>query len=64
MTKKELFNVEDSNVAGLGSDLDKQCRQDAAQTEKAWRGAGTEVGMQIWRIEAFQVKKSQTPAGR
>lgn len=63
MLKKEVFNLEDSNVAGLGSDLDKKCRVDAAATEKAWASAGKKPGMQIWRIEKFQVKKSQTPAG-
>jgi gelsolin len=63
MLKKEVFNVEDSNVAGLGSDMDKKCRVDAAATEKAWAVAGKKPGMQIWRIEKFQVKKSQTPAG-
>jgi gelsolin len=63
MLKKETFNIEDSNVAGLGSDLDKQCRQDAAATEKAWANAGKAPGMQIWRIEKFKVKKSMTPAG-
>jgi gelsolin len=63
MLKKEKFNIEDTNVAGLGSDLDKQLRQDAAATEMAWKGAGKAPGLQIWRIEKFKVKKSQTPAG-
>jgi gelsolin len=63
MLKKEKFNLEDSNVAGLGSDLDKKCRVDAAATEKAWAKAGKKPGMQIWRIEKFQVKTSKTPAG-
>jgi len=63
MLKKETFNLEDSNVAGLGSDLDKKCRVDAAATEKAWAKAGKKPGMQIWRIEKFRVKKSQTPPG-
>lgn len=63
MLKKEVFNVEDSNVAGLGSDLDKKCREAAAATESAWKEAGKVPGMQIWRIEKFKVKKSQTPPG-
>jgi len=40
MLKKEVFKVEDSNVAGLGSDLDKKCREAAAQGEKAWAVTG------------------------
>lgn len=63
MLKKEVFNVEDSNVAGLGSDLDKKCRVDAAATEKAWAKAGKKPGMQIWRIEKFKVISSKTPPG-
>jgi len=36
--------------------LDKKIRQAAAQTEAAWTNAGKAVGLQIWRIEKFQVK--------
>jgi hypothetical protein len=40
----------DSNIANIGSDLDKKIRQAAAQTEPAWANAGKQVGLQIWRI--------------
>lgn len=63
MLKKEVFNLEDSNVAGLGSDMDKKCRADAAATEKAWAKAGKKPGLQVWRIEQFKVKASQTALG-
>jgi gelsolin len=56
MIKQKQYNVADSNVANLGSDLDKKVRQAAAQTEKAWTDAGKTVGLQIWRIEKFNVK--------
>jgi len=56
MIKQKEYNLEDSNIALIGSDLDKKVRQAAAQTEKAWTNAGKEVGMQIWRIEKFNVK--------
>lgn len=63
MQKAEKINFEDTNVAGLGSDLDKKCRVDAAATEKAWAKAGKKPGLQIWRIEKLQVKASMTPPG-
>lgn len=63
MLKKEVFKVEDSNVAGLGSDLDKQCRETAAATEKAWAVAGKKVGLQAWRIEKFKVIKNDDALG-
>jgi len=56
MLKPKQYNAADSNIAGLGSDLDKKIRQAAAGTEDAWSGAGKSLGLQIWRIEKFQVK--------
>jgi len=56
MIKQKTYNVEDSNIANIGSDLDKKVRQAAAQTEAAWANAGRAPGLQIWRIEKFQVK--------
>jgi len=59
MIKQKEYNVADSNIAGLGSDLDKKIRVAAAQTEKAWSNAGKELGLQIWRIEKFTVQSVQ-----
>jgi len=55
MLKQKEYNLADSNIANLGSDLDKKCRVAAAQTEPAWANAGKQVGLQIWRIEKFNV---------
>ena len=33
---KQAKSYKDSNVAGLGSDADKEARVGAAKTEKAW----------------------------
>lgn len=56
MQKKETFNFEDSNIALLNSKLHKDVRLAAAKTEAAWQGCGQAPGIQIWRIEKFQVK--------
>jgi len=56
MQKQKEYKIEDSNIANIGSDLDKKVRQAAAATEPAWLNAGKAVGFQIWRIEKFTVK--------
>jgi len=56
MQKQKQYNIADSNIANLGSDLEKKVREAAAKTEAAWTNAGKKVGLQIWRIEKFQVK--------
>jgi len=56
MLKPKTYNIADSNIANLGSDMEKKVREAAAQTEPAWQNAGKKVGLQIWRIEKFQVK--------
>jgi len=47
--------LKDTNVAGIGTDADKALRKQAASSEAAWEGVGTEPGLAVWRIEQFQV---------
>jgi len=49
--------LKDSNCAGIGTDEDKALRKHAASTEPAWQDCGQKAGVEIWRIEDFQVKK-------
>jgi len=54
---RQPYKVEDSNVALIGSDLNHKVRQAASQGETAWATAGKQPGVQVWRIEKFQVKE-------
>ena len=45
----------DSNVGAVGGDEDKALRKLTAAKEPAWEGAGAKPGVQVWRIEQFQV---------
>ncbi|KAI8994198.1 fragmin60 [Trametes punicea] len=57
LTKPTKYNIEDSNIALLGSDLEKEVRLHAGDKELAWEAAGKQSGLQIWRIERFTVKE-------
>jgi len=56
MLKPATYNIADSNIAMLGSDLEKKVKAAAAEKEPAWENAGKAIGLQIWRIEKFKVK--------
>jgi len=56
LVKQKEYKIADSNIALLGSDVEKKVKLASAQSEKAWEGSGKTEGLQIWRIEKFQVK--------
>jgi len=55
MQKQKVYNIADSNIANLGTDLEKKVREAAAKKEPQWESAGKQPGLQIWRIEKFHV---------
>jgi gelsolin len=55
LVKAKQYDWKDSNLALFGSATDRQVKKESAMTEPAWKGAGTKVGLQIWRIVKFQV---------
>jgi len=55
LVKQKQYNIADSNIANLGTELEKNVKLEAAQHEEAWKGAGKEPGLQIWRVEQFKI---------
>lgn len=55
LLKPKNYDWKDSNLALFGSDLEKQVKKESAEQEPAWKGAGSKVGLQIWRIVDFKV---------
>jgi len=55
MQKPKEYDWKDSNMALFGSDTEKKVKKESAETEPAWKGAGQEVGLQVWRIVKFKV---------
>lgn len=43
--------IKDSNLALIGSPLDRAIKKSTAESEWNWEGAGTSAGIQIWRVE-------------
>ncbi|KAF9345741.1 hypothetical protein BGX34_004514 [Mortierella sp. NVP85] len=58
MLKNSTWKLEETNLAAIGSELDKKHRKEEGALEKAWgkeTGVGSKAGLWVWRIEQFQV---------
>ncbi|KAI9139552.1 hypothetical protein BKA69DRAFT_1040063 [Paraphysoderma sedebokerense] len=56
MIKSKQLNINESNIANLGSELEKKARLEGADKETSWKGVGKDVGLSVWRVEQFKVK--------
>jgi gelsolin len=52
---EERISWKESNLALIGSDLDKKIKQAAAEGEDNWKTVGVAPGVKVWRIEKFKV---------
>ena len=52
---EERISWKESNLALIGSDLDKKIREAAAGGEDNWKVIGSGPGVKVWRIEDFKV---------
>lgn len=57
MLKPKVIDAKDSNIANLGSQMEKDARKAAASTEVEFKGAGAKPGVEIWRVEKLAIKK-------
>jgi len=46
---------EDSNIANLGTQAEKDHRMAAASSAEEWKGCGQKEGVEVWRIEKLKV---------
>ncbi|KAI8781961.1 gelsolin protein 2 [Biomphalaria glabrata] len=56
LVKAKKYDWKDSNMALFGSETEKNVKKESAQTEPAWKNAGKEIGVQVWRIVKFKVQ--------
>ena len=51
------YDIKDSNVELIGSDIDHKVKYNSATTEPAWNDGfvGQRDGLRVWRIEDFQI---------
>lgn len=55
------IRIEDTNMELFGTPLEHEIKLHAAETEPAFVGAGQQPGLQIWRINKFQLEPVPMP---
>mmetsp|Transcript_23823 Transcript_23823/g.44238 ORF Transcript_23823/g.44238 Transcript_23823/m.44238 type:complete len:399 (-) Transcript_23823:84-1280(-) len=53
-------DLEDSNIAGIGSQENRDLRKEAAMSDPMFKGVGSKVGLEVWRVENKRTK-ADTP---
>jgi len=56
MLKQQKINIADTNMALFGTDIEKNIKKHASDGEPAWANAGKKEGIEVWRVEKFQIK--------
>ncbi|KAL2912779.1 hypothetical protein HK105_207771 [Polyrhizophydium stewartii] len=54
MPKKQL-DISETNIAGLGTELEKQVHLNSAKTAAEWKDVGNQPGTKVWRVENFHI---------
>jgi gelsolin len=57
LTHLKEYDIKDSNVELIGTEIDHRVKYNSASTEPAWNNGiiGSQAGLFVWRIEDFQV---------
>lgn len=57
LTHLKEYDIKDSNVEFIGTDIDHNIKYASAETEPAWNNGtiGKVAGLYVWRIEEFEV---------
>jgi len=55
MIKQRAYDINQTNIANIGSELDHKIKTAAAGKEPAWAKVGKDAGLFVWRVEKFQL---------